>query len=101
MIKLVLILNGIALEYLGILKKYTVCNTSEINLPDILKKIGNFDLVFETTGIENIIDDALKSIRIYGRIVSIAERYNMSYDNLLAQGKQFRLSILHILKKKI
>ena len=68
-----------------------VFNTSDIDLQDIVEKIGNFDLVFETTGVEKIIDEALRSIRSFGRIVSIAGRYNMGYDNLLAQGKQAQI----------
>lgn len=68
-----------------------VFNTSEISLQDIVEKIGNFDLVFETTGVEKIMDEALRSIRSFGRIVSIAGRYNMSYDNLLAQSKQAQI----------
>jgi len=69
----------------------TVFTSSEINLQDIVKKIGNFDLVFETTGVEKIMDEALGSIRSFGRIVSIAGRYNMSYDNLLAQARQAQI----------
>ena len=68
-----------------------VFNISELNLKKIVEKEGNFDLVFETTGFETMMNDALNIIRSFGRIVTIAGRYNMSYDNILAQVKQAQI----------
>jgi len=55
------------------------------NINSNLKDLGPFDVVIETSGAENIMDLCLEAIKRDGRIVPVAGRFTITYDNLKAQ----------------
>jgi 2-desacetyl-2-hydroxyethyl bacteriochlorophyllide A dehydrogenase len=56
---------------------------------------GGFDVVFETTGVEDMPDKALQSLTpSTGRMVAIGGKFVMKYDNL-SSGQGFEATIIH------
>jgi 2-desacetyl-2-hydroxyethyl bacteriochlorophyllide A dehydrogenase len=56
---------------------------------------GGFDVVFETTGVEDMPDKALQSLTVStGRMVAIGGKFVMKYDNL-SSGQGFEATIIH------
>lgn len=62
---------------------------------DKIRASGEFDVVFETTGVTDMPDNALSTLRMHtGRMVAIGGKFEMKYKNLdFGQGKE--ATIIH------
>jgi len=79
-------------------KKYAcdeVIGPEQEAIDEGIKKYGPFDVAMETTGAEGSMDTCLRAIKSsfhvpleHGRIVAIAGRLTMKYENIVAQAKE-------------
>lgn len=71
-----------------------VWDASKDGIWDEIKQYGEFDVVFETTGLTGMPDKCLSVLTTTtGRIVAIGGKFDMNYKNLEAQGKE--ATIIH------
>ena len=60
-----------------------------------VREDGGFDVIFETSGVEDMPDKALQSLTVStGRMVAIGGKFVMKYDNL-SSGQGFEATIVH------